>query len=137
MSEQTIKAVTREAPAARAATTSLRLKTGVTVVWGIPDARKHADLGVVQSVRVGSTGKEKTYPGEDGDTAAVVYYDLGTTLTLEILAKTAAAVPVRGDVLTHNASEKYLVESAESNWQAEDVQKITCTCKAWTNISLA
>lgn len=142
MSEETVQAnaaaaAPRGVPAPRTATTVLKLKSGVTVTWGIPSARQHAALGVVQSVRAGSVGKEKMYPGEDGDTAAVIYYDKGTTLTLEILAASNITAPVRGDVLTHNTSEKFLVETCEQNWMAEDCQKCTVTCRAWTNVVLS
>ena len=135
--ENVSPAAPRGVPTARTATTVLKLNSGVTVTWGIPSARQHSALGVVQSVRAGSVGKDKTYPGEDGDTAVVIYYDKGTTLTLEILAGSTATAPVRGDVLTHNTSEKFLVETCEQNWQAEDCQKFTVTCRAWTNVVLS
>jgi hypothetical protein len=128
---------TREVPVSRAATTVTKLASGVTVVWGIPSGRQHSALGKVMSVRAGSVGKEKTYGDEVGDTAVVVYYDAGKTLTLEILAAATATAPVRGDVLTHNTSEKFLVEGCEQNWANEEVQKFTVTCRAWTNIALS
>ena len=134
--EVAARAVAARGLTARAASTLIKLKTGVTVVWGIPTAQKQASLGVVQSVRRSPTGKEKTYPGEDGDTAAVIYYDHGLSLTIEIICASTASVPDRGDVLTHD-SQTFLVENCEENWQAEDVQKITVTAKAWDNIALA
>lgn len=126
----------RDGIAPRAATKVIKLKSGVTVTWGIPSAQQQASLGVVQSVRRKPNGKEKMYPDEDGDTAAVIYYDKGKQVVIEILCASSLTVPDRGDVLSHD-SESYLVEDCEENWQSEDCQKITVTAKMWENVSLA
>lgn len=115
---------------------ALTLKSGVTVVWGVPDAHKQAGMGVVKSVRRGRKAKKKEYPDESGETAAVVLYDKSYPLTLEILAKTSATVPAVGDTLTH-ATEKYLIDEVTENWQNEDVQSISITATQYTSITLA
>lgn len=123
-------------PPTDTSTKVVKLKSGVTVTWGIPTAQQHASLGVVQSVRRNPNGKEKTYPDENGDTAAVIYYDAGMALTVEILCASSATIPDRGDVLSHD-SVSYLIENVEQNWQSEDCQKMTLTLKKWDNVALA
>jgi hypothetical protein len=114
---------------------TITLKSGSTVEWGVPTAHLQADMGVVKSVKINKGGKEKEYPGEDGEAVAHVLYDAKDELTLEILAKTSATVPARGSVLTH-ATVKYLVLSVALNWANEDAQSFTVTARTFAAITL-
>ena len=100
------------------------LATNTEVVWGT-EGITHAS-GIVDRYEQNQTSKEKTLPGPNGITKAVVKYDKTTKATLEVYAKPDATIPDVGDAITITGGiTAGIVDSAKELWATEDFKKIS------------
>lgn len=97
---------------------TMKMKSGVTAVWGTTDAGAPADYGIVRSVSRKRNAEKEMLPDGDGNTAGFCIYDEKDEFTLEVTCKSGMANPTIGGEITVNSLKAYIMDF-EVKWDAK------------------
>jgi len=113
----------------------LKLKSGVTVVWGSTEVATGtvAGYGIVRSASKKRDSQKEIVPDNDGAAAAVVYFDFTDDIDIEISCKSSMTVPTIGANLTV-AGVTGQVQDYTFKWEQKGVKVFSVTVKHWDNI---
>ncbi len=114
---------------------SVSIKLATDVIWGTSGVTLGTGISTVGKL-LSFDSKLITKNAEQGDESdelyAMIYYDNREEITLEILAKSAAAKPSPGDAITVNTLVYYVKDSSEK-WASNAAKKFSVT--AWRKVS--
>ena len=109
---------------------TLKMKTGVTAVWGT-SAAGDAGYGKVISARKRHTGEMEKLPDEDGETCGIVLFDESDELELVVMCKSTMTEPTRGNSIVISGVTGIILDF-EINWEQKSVKKMSLNATKWT-----
>lgn len=111
---------------------AVAIKYSTEIIWGASTAGTLPDVGVILSASRKRTSEVFEQKNANGENHSVVFYDPKEEITVEVLSKASATIPVPGDEVTIAGVTAALVIDAEEVWSNTDAKKIRLTLKKWT-----
>lgn len=106
------------------ATPRMKLKSGVTAIWGTGDAGAPATYGIVTDVTRRRGSEMEPLPDGDGNTVGFTIYDEKDEFTVGVIVKSGAADPTIGGELTVDSLKAYIM-NFEKKWEAKGYKKLS------------
>lgn len=107
-----------------------------TAVWGIESDYRALQSGLVRSVTRKKSGERDVIYDYEGFTIGQVFFDEKEEVSLEIICKSATAVPANGDTLTIG-STSFLVQDTEVMWEQRGWKKLKTNATYFPNLTIA
>ncbi len=117
------------------ATATMKMKAGVTAVWGTSEITAQANFGIVTAASRKKTSEKEYVQDEQGYTVGMVLFDEKSELLLDIVCKSGMTEPSVGDSITFQSSPAVtgIVMDAELKWDNKSTKKLTVTATKFTD----
>jgi len=117
------------------ASATMKMKSGVTAVWGTEEITAQSNYGIVTSASRKKTSEKETVPDGNGYTVGLVFFDQKSEVSLDIICKSSMTEPSVGDTITFQTSPAVsgIVMDADLKWDNKSTKKMTVTATQFTD----